>query len=122
MFNENIPKAENLEIVFEREIKKALSPVWAKSIQELLPGYLPNKQTGEYTRNDLDMYKKAFTIVGSMVKSGVAEAVFEETDNTSSNSNLEYEHITQQKFKLASHTGKKSLHEHFTFGGEMVLE
>lgn len=68
------------------------------------------------------MYRNAFKIVGDLVKLNIAEAVFEDVDDTSVHKNLAYEHITQPKFKLVSHTGKKSFNERFEFGGETVLE
>lgn len=63
MHNEHQPDQgeshENVAQLFEREIRKSLSPMWAKSTQELLPGYLPNKPRGEYTKDELALYKSA---------------------------------------------------------------
>ncbi len=46
---------EHTEAEINRMLLQALSPVWAKSVQELLPGYLPDKATSEYSKEELSL-------------------------------------------------------------------
>lgn len=113
MHNEGQPNQdesrEDIAVLFEQEIRQALSPVWAKSTQELLPGYLPNKPRGEYSKEDLARYKIAYGLLGDMVKAGEVEVLFmEEAATPIPDSPLEDEIIAIPRFKLVTSGGKKS--------------
>lgn len=114
---------ENLEQLFAQEIHRALSPTWAKSTQELLPGYLPNKSPGEYTPDELDQYRIAYAIVGKMVQEGKVEVVFQEESLPSNpDSPVENETMAVPRFKLVTQGGKKSENPAISLGRGLVPE
>lgn len=114
---------ENMEELFAREIRKALSPTWAKSTQELLPGYLSNKPRGTYTSDELAQYKIAFGILGAMVKSGEVEVTFEEETAPDVADALHDVSVTAvPRFKLVTHGGKKSETPQMLWQGGLVLD
>lgn len=114
---------ESTEQLFEREIRKALSPTWAKSTQELLPGYLANKSLGEYTEEELDQYRIAYAILGKMTQNGELEVLFdEESLATNPDSPVENETIATPRFKLVTNGGKKSENPRVSWSGGLVLD
>lgn len=114
---------ENIEQLFEWEIRKALSPTWAKSTQELLPGYLPNKSPGEYTQEELDQYRIAYAILGKMTQDGELEVLFEEESlPTNPDSSVENETIAIPRFKLVTNKGKKSENPDVSWNGGLVVD
>ncbi len=114
---------ENTAEIFDREIRRSLSPVWAKSTQELLPGYLPDKPRGEYAEDELARYKIAFTLLGEMAKRGEVEVSFEEEVLPSmENSPMNHETIAIPRFKLVTSGGKKSMSPSASFNGELVAD
>ncbi len=121
--HESPESKKNLEQLYAQEIKKALSPTWAKSTQELLPGYLPNKSPGEYTPDELERYRIAYAIVGKMVNEGEVEVLFEE-ESLTPNPDLpvENETIAIPRFKLVTHGGKKSENPAVALGRGLALE
>lgn len=126
MHNEGKPDQEesheDTAQLFEREIRQSLSPVWAKSTQELLPGYLPNKPRGEYSKDDLARYKIAYGLLGEMVKSGEVEVLFtEEAATPIPDSPLEDETVALPRFKLVTHGGKKSASPTPAMAGGLVV-
>lgn len=114
---------ENLEQLYEQEIRKALSPTWAKSTQELLPGYLPNKSPGEYSHEELDQYRIAYAILGKMTQDGELEVSFEEESvEPAPDSPVENETIAIPRFKLVTNGGKKSENHNISWQGGLVLD
>jgi hypothetical protein len=114
---------EGVEQLFEREIRQALSPAWAKTTQELLPGFLPNKSTGELTQEELAHYRSAYKILGEMVKNDEVEVVFrDEKVPPSTNPLIENETHARPQFKLKTHGGKRSRNEGFSFQGDLATD
>ncbi len=114
---------EDLRSLYEREISRALSPVWAKSTQELLPGHLPNKARGEYTEEELAQYQIAYGILGERVKSGEVEVIFESEEATPiQNSPLEGETIAIPRFKLVTLGGKPSETKEVLAEGKLAFD
>lgn len=114
---------ENLEQLYEQEIRKALSPTWAKSTQELLPGYLPNKPTGEYSKEELEQYRIAYAILGEMTERGEVEVIFEEESLAPTPGRvIEDETIAIPRFKLVTSGGKRSQNHSIAWNGGLVLD
>lgn len=114
---------ESIIELFEREIHQALSPTWAKSTQELLPGYLPNKPRGEYTQEELVLYQSAYGLLGEMVKRGEVEVTFDkEVQALIPDNPLESETIATPRFKLVTHSGKKSPKHEVLWQGGLVAD
>lgn len=112
-----------MEQLFEREIRKALSPFWAKTVQELLPGYLPDKLTGELTEKELAHYRSAYKILGEMVKNNEIEVVFrDEPVPLPAHPLVENETRARPQFKLKSNGGKKSRSEDRAWQGNLAAE
>ncbi len=115
--------SESIEQIFAREIHKALSPTWAKSTQELLPGYLPNKPRGTYTSGELEQYKIAFGILGEFVRRGEAEVLFEEDESPDVVDALQDVSVTATpRFKLVTHGGKKSENPQVSWRGGLAID
>jgi hypothetical protein len=114
---------ESLEQLYEQEIRKALSPTWAKSTQELLPGYLPNKPTGEYSKDELAQYRIAYAILGEMTERGLVEVLFEEEPLAPTPGRvIEDETIAIPRFKLVTSGGKRSQDPGVAWNGGLVLD
>lgn len=114
---------EDTEAIFDQEIRRSLSPVWAKSTQELLPGYLPNKSRGEYSKDELARYKIAYGLLGEMVKGGEVEVLFEaEAAEPKPDSPVEGEAIAVPRFKLVTQGGKKSRSPSAPLPGGLVTD
>ena len=106
--NEHNLDLENIERLFDKEIRQALSPVFAKSTQELLPHYLPDLPISELSPEELDLYNRAYAIVGEMVKRGDVDVVFEHDNNaTEADTLVLHAEVTRPKFKWSSQGGKK---------------
>ena len=106
--NERGTSTEQREAEINRMILEALSPVWAKSVQELLPGYLSDKPTSEYTKEELSLFHLAYGLLGEMVKNGKVEVIFEDTTTSAEKTVMDTESTAKPKFKLVSSGGKKS--------------
>lgn len=109
--------------LFEREIKKALSPAFAKTIQELLPGYLPDKPQGEYDTEETARYRKAYKIVGEMVKRGEVTTIHQEGGEEERTADGVYmSGVARPKFKLNVSGGKKSRNEETVWQGGLATD
>lgn len=98
---------EQLKMEINRMLLQALSPVWAKSVQELIPGYLPDKATSEYSKEELSLFRLAYGLLGNMVKDGSVEVVFEDTSKHEEKTVMDTESTAKPKFKLVTSGGKK---------------
>lgn len=112
---------EHTEAEINRMLLQALSPVWAKSVQELLPGYLPDKATSEYSKEELSLFRLAYGLLGEMVKNGTVEVVFEDTTQQDKKTVMDTESTTKPKFKLVSSGGRKSENDTYFFGTDVAL-
>ncbi|OGZ11496.1 MAG: hypothetical protein A3C93_01100 [Candidatus Lloydbacteria bacterium RIFCSPHIGHO2_02_FULL_54_17] len=114
---------ECVEQLFVREIKKALSPTWAKTTQELLPGYLPDRPTPELSKEELALYRTAFQIVGKMVEDDEVEVLFGEGDAVTRRSpSISDETLARPRFKLKTHGGKRSRNVSGAWQGSAVSD
>jgi hypothetical protein len=123
MNNEGLetPPLERDPRLLEREIRQALSALWPKSVQELLPGYLPNLPVGELSKKELDCYRSAYTFLGELVKQDEVEVVFiEEPLLTPTDPLIENEYRARPKFKLKMNGGKKEREEGVSWQGSAV--
>ncbi len=112
---------EGVEQLFTREIKQALSPTWAKTTQELLPGYLPDRPTSELSKEELALYRTAFQIVGKMVEDDEVEVLFGESGTATRKSPaLGDESLARPRFKLKTHGGKRSRNPSGAWQGSVV--
>lgn len=118
--NSNENNTEITEVVLENEISRSLSLVFAKSVQELLPGYLPNKLPDEYTDRELKLYQKAYAIVSELVQLGKVEVSFRDITKETIDSISENERIRRPVFKLIS-GGKKERGMDGVFDGKLVV-
>lgn len=113
----------SIEQLFEREIKKALSPTWPKTVQELLPGYLPEKTSSELNYEERAQYKIAYGVLKEMIENNEIESIVEETEiarplDPSAASGA----VSRPKFKLKSYGGKKSRNEGLAWQGNPVAD
>ena len=106
--------------LFHREIAQALSPAWPKSIQELLPGYLPDLPFGELTPDVQTDYRKAYAILGEMVEQKEADVVFH-SDHTETDTGAQ-ESVARPRFLLHVDHGKHSFEDDALPAGEMLLD
>lgn len=127
MNNEKVPSERNIspehsETEINRMLLQALSPVWAKSVQELIPGYLPDKATSEYSKEELSLFRLAYRLLGEMVKNGKVEVIFEDTTPQNEKTVMDTESTTKPKFKLVTSGGKKSADTQQFFGTDVAWE
>lgn len=120
--NERGTSTEQREAEINRMILQALSPVWAKSVQELLPGYLPDKATSEYTKEELSLFRFAYGLLGEMVKNGKVEMIFEDTTTSAEKTVMDTESTAKPKFKLVSSGGKKENDSQQFFRADVAWE
>src|SRR3989338_5574565 len=120
---ETPPSLENGPQLFEREIRRALSATWPKSVQELLPGYLPNRPIAELSKAELASYRSAYELLGEFVKKDEVEVVFvEESSTTPTDLLIENEYRARPKFKLKTDGGKREHNEGFFWQGNAVAD
>lgn len=120
--NERGTSTEQREAEINRMILEALSPVWAKSVQELLPGYLSDKPTSEYTKEELSLFHLAYGLLGEMVKNGKVEVIFEDTTTSAEKTVMDTESTAQAKFKLVTSGGKKENDSQQFFRADVAWE
>jgi hypothetical protein len=120
---ETPPSLENEPQLLEREIRQALSATWPKSVQELLPGYLPDRPIAELSKAELASYRSAYALLGELVKKDEVEVVFvEESATTPADLSIENEYKARPKFKLKTNGGKREHNEGFFWQGNAVAD
>ncbi len=127
MKNERMQSEQNISPEYTKEdinsmLLQALSPVWAKSVQELIPGYLPDKATNEYSKEELSLFRFAYKLLGEMVKDGKVEVIFEDTSAPTQNSVMDTESTAKPKFKLVNSGGTKARDEQQFLGTNISWE
>ena len=120
--SEKSTSQEQQKMEINRMLLQALSPVWAKSVQELLPGYLPDKATSEYTKEELSLFRFAYGLLGEMVKNGKVEMIFEDTTTSAEKTVMDTESTAQAKFKLVTSGGKKENDSQQFFRADVAWE
>jgi hypothetical protein len=91
------------------------------SVQELMPGYLPDKETKEYTKEELSLFRFAYKLLGNMLKEGRVEVIFEDTTERPP-SNLDSETIAKPKFKLIQSSGTKEQKDACLYGASPAFK
>ncbi len=120
--SEKSTSPEQREAEINHMLLQALSPVWAKSVQELLPGYLPDKATSEYSKEELSLFRFAYGLLGDMVKNGSVEVIFEDTTQRNEKTIMDTESTARLKFKLVTSGGKKEKDSQQFFGTDVAWE
>ena len=112
--NNSIKSEESMKEVFEREIHAALSPVFAKTLQELLPGYLPLRQPLEFSTNDILLYKLAYSIITELIEQKAVEVIFVTVKDTVDDvgEGEMAERKSERRYRLSSGGGKKRRQHH----------
>ena len=108
--NDSFESGESMKQVFAREIQAALSPTFAKTLQELLPGYLPLRSPMEFSYDEIKRYKLAYSIIAEMIEQEAVEVEFVTVKDTVDEvrEGEMAERKSERRYKLQSGGGKKS--------------
>lgn len=118
--NEPRSQAEK-EALFLKEIRQSLSPTWPKSIQELLPGYLPDLPFSELSPDEQASYQCAYHLLGTLVREEVADVTFAHEQSLDTESG--HEEVARPRFTLHVDQGKSNRQQEGFIGeAELVME
>ncbi len=100
---------DEVEEVFKREIEMALSTTFAKTLQELLPGYLPLRNPMEFSSEEIKLYRLAYNIIAEMIEEEVVDVVFVTVKDTIDDVGVGEmaERQSERRYKLSPDGGKK---------------
>lgn len=111
----NTEEAAEAPPITESDLYNGLSETWFKTVQEILPGLLPDLPLNKLSGDKRRLYDIAYKLLGKMAEEGVVEMSFREEDVSPSGPHSKHTQLNRPQFKLKSSDGKK-IEDHGEFG------